>query len=94
MRYLFAILLFICCGCQSPATIYTNGLILWCSTSAIGIGWGEYAEVPSGNKFSRTITNDVSAIIRDGRDYHYSNIKIDNSITPTNLQQADGAVLP
>ena len=93
MRCLFAILLVICCGCQSPATIYTNGLILWCSTSAIGIGWGEYAEVPSGGKLSRAITNDVSSIIREGRDYYNNNITIDNTLTPSN-GQADGADLP
>ena len=85
------------CGCQSPSTVYTNGLIVWCSSSAVGIGWGEYAEVPTGGKLTRSTTNDVVAIIRDGRDYLANTLTIDNSfiIVPTNhTEQADGADLP
>jgi hypothetical protein len=80
---------FLCVGCQSPATIYSNGLILWFSTSAIGIGYGEYVEVPAGGKLSRATTNDVSSIIRNERDYHNNNIKIDNSLTGTNDSQQE-----
>lgn len=47
-------------GCQSPATVYTNGLILWCGSSAIGLGWGEYTEVPEGGRLERVITNNNS----------------------------------
>lgn len=85
------------CGCQSPSTVYTNGLIVWCSASAVGIGWGEYAEVPAGGKLTRATTNDVAAIIGDGRDYLGNSLAIDNSliIVPTNhTKQADGADLP
>ena len=92
MRYLFAILLFICCGCQSPATIYTNGLILWCSTTAIGIGWGEYAEVPSGGKLVRVTTNSCARIIGSGDSATISRLIIDNSLIPTDQpKQVDGA---
>ena len=85
------------CGCQSPATIYTNGLIVWCSASAVGIGWGEYAEVPAGGKLTRTATNDVAAIIGSERNYLGNSLAIDNSliIVPTNhTEQAGGAESP
>jgi hypothetical protein len=71
-------------GCQSPSTRYTNGLILWCGSTAIGIGWGEYTEVAAGGKLKRTLT---------GKDGEKSTLAIDNSLTPSN-GQADGAEIP
>lgn len=85
------------CGCQSPATIYTNGLIVWCSSSAVGIGWGEYAEVAAGGKLDRVSTNRCDNIVGDGDTAAASRLRIDNSliIVPTNhTEQADGADLP
>lgn len=83
-------LLFLCvvigiiffCGCQTPRTSYTNGLIVWCSTSAIGIGWGEYIEVAAGGKLKRVIS---------GKDVEKSELLIDNTFQ---LNQADGTALP
>lgn len=87
--------IFLFCGCQSPRTSYTNGLIVWCSTSAIGIGWGEYAEVPSGGKLVRITTNSCARIIGSGDSATISRLIIDNSLTATNdFKQADGAALP
>lgn len=73
--------LFLLSGCQSPSTIYTNGLIVWCSTSAIGLGWGEYIEVASGGKFDRAMTNDAPALVSEGNVHAASDIKIDNTAT-------------
>ena len=75
------------CGCQSPSTIYTNGLIVWCSTSAVGIGWGEYIEVASGGKFDRAMTNDAPALVSEGNVHAASDIKIDNTFTITNREE-------
>lgn len=75
-------------GCQSPSTRYTNGLIFWCGSTAVGIGWGEYAEVAAGGKLKRKMT---------GKDDIKSTLIINNSLTPqpTNRKrQADGADLP
>jgi hypothetical protein len=85
------------CGCQSPSAVYTNGLIVWCSTSAVGIGWGEYAEVAAGGKLDRVSTNRCDNIVGDGDTGAASRLRIDNSliIVPTNhTEQADGADLP
>ena len=79
------------CGCQSPSTVYTNGLIVWCSASAVGIGWGEYAEVAAGGKLTRSTTNDVAAIIGDGRNYLVNTLTI---VPPNHTKQAGGADLP
>ena len=79
---LLSILIF--AGCQSPSTRYTNGLILWCGSTAVGIGWGEYTEVAAGGKLKRTLT---------GKDGEKSTLAIDNSLTPSN-GQADGAEIP
>jgi hypothetical protein len=68
-------------GCQTPCTIYTNGLIFWCSTSAVGIGWGEYIEVAAGGKLDRASTNDAPALISEGNVRAASDIKIDNTAT-------------
>lgn len=70
-------------GCQTPRTSYTNGLIVWCSTSAIGIGWGEYIEVAAGGKLKRVIS---------GKDVEKSELLIDNTFQQP--KQADGAALP
>lgn len=87
MKWFIAILpLLALAGCQTPRTSYTNGLIVWCSTSAIGIGWGEYIEVAAGGKLKRVIS---------GKDVEKSELLIDNSLTATNdFQQADGAAMP
>lgn len=88
-------IIFLFCGCQSPRTSYTNGLIVWCSTSAIGIGWGEYIEVAAGGKLVRITTNSCSRIIGRGDSATISRLIIDNNLTATNdFQQADGAAMP
>lgn len=88
-------IIFLFCGCQSPRTSYTNGLIVWCSTSAIGIGWGEYAEVPAGGKLVRVTTNSCARIIGSGDSATISRLIIDNNLTVTNdIRQADGAAMP
>lgn len=70
-------------GCQSPSTRYTNGLIFWGGSTAIGIGYGEYAEVAAGGKLKRTTT---------GKDGIKSTLSIDNIATTSKGTQADGAV--
>jgi hypothetical protein len=83
MKWFIAILpLLSFAGCQSPATIYTNGLILWCSTSAIGIGWGEYAEVPAYGYLERVITNKCDKVFGENTT---SRITIDNREVKTDL---------
>ena len=86
-------ILFVCFGCQSPRTSYTNGIIVWCSTSAVGIGYGEYVEVPAGAKLERVTTNSCPALIGGGDSSTVSRLMIDNSLILTN-RQADGAGLP
>ena len=81
----FIFALFSFAGCQTPRTSYTNGLIVWCSTSAVGIGWGEYIEVAAGGKLKRVIS---------GKDVEKSELLIDNTFQPINLKQADGAAMP
>lgn len=68
-------------GCQSPRTSYANGLIVWCSSSAVGIGYGQYIEVPAGGKFEFTNTNSAPCIIASGRADLMSRIMIDNTGT-------------
>ncbi len=87
-------IIFLCFGCQSPRTSYTNGIIVWCSTSAVGIGYGEYIEVPAGAKLERVTTNSCPAIIGGGDSATVSRLVIDNSLILTNSWQADGAGLP
>lgn len=96
MKYFLAILpLLALAGCQTPRTSYTNGLIVWCSTSAVGIGWGEYAEVPAGGKLMRVTTNSCARIIGQGDSETISRLTIDNSLVVTNdFKQADGAGIP
>ena len=43
------------CGCSSARTSYTNGVIFWTSSTALGIGYGEYIEVAPGGKVHRKI---------------------------------------
>ena len=44
------------CGCSTPyRTSYSNGVIFWTSSTAIGIGYGEHIEVAPGGKIKRTI---------------------------------------
>ena len=54
------------CGCQSPRTSYMNGVVVWCSTSAVGFGFGEYIEVPAGGKLYRATTNSAHCVWSDG----------------------------
>ena len=44
------------CGCQTPRSSYTNGVILWMGSTALGVGYGEYIEVAPGGKVHRKIT--------------------------------------
>lgn len=50
------------CGCQTPRTSYMNGVIFWGSTSAIGIGYGEYIEVAPGGKVERKINGEKDTL--------------------------------
>ena len=50
------------CGCQTPRTSYMNGVIFWGSTSAIGIGYGEYIEVAPGGKVERKIKGEKDTL--------------------------------
>ena len=100
-----AIAAFAVAGCQSPRASYAEGLIFWCSTSAIGIGFGKYIEVPAGGKIHHSATNSAPALIAEGRTDAGSLIDIDNtlSVTPCkcggdncdcgNARQ-DGAAMP
>lgn len=56
----------ICAGCQSPRATYTNGLIVLCSTSGVGIGYGQYAEVPAGGKFKFRGDTSAPSFWKDG----------------------------
>ena len=76
-------------GCQSPRSTYMDGVVFFFSGSAIGFGFGEYAEIAPGGKFDRTSTNDVSSVIGDGRNYTGSSVRIDNSLTPPMNQSTD-----
>ena len=75
LRILLAVAL---AGCQNPRTIYTNGVIVWCSTSAIGFGFGEYIEVPAGGELDRVSTNSAPCLWKDGIAAANSNIAIRN----------------
>jgi hypothetical protein len=54
------------CGCQTPGTNYMNGVVVWCSTSAVGIGFGEYIEVSAGGELHRAMTNSAPCVWKDG----------------------------
>lgn len=66
VRLLIILFAFALAGCQSQGTIYTNGVIVWCSTSAIGFGFGEYIEVPVGGELYRATTNSAPCVWKDG----------------------------
>lgn len=66
------------CGCQSPRTSYMNGVVVWCSTSAVGIGFGEYIEVPAGGELDRVSTNSAPCLWKDEIAAASSNIAIRN----------------
>jgi hypothetical protein len=83
MKWFLAILpLLALAGCQTPRTSYTNGLIVWGSTSAIGIGWGEYMEVPAGGYLERAITNRCEKVFGENTT---SRITIDNQDVKNDL---------
>lgn len=67
------------CGCQSPGARYMNGVVVWCSTSAIGFGFGEYIEVPAGGELYRATTNSAPCVLKDGEVYGASMIDIRNA---------------
>ena len=46
------------CGCQTPRSSYTNGVIVLMSTTKLAFGWGEYIEVAPGGKVHRKITGE------------------------------------
>ena len=66
-------------GCQSPGTRYMNGVVVWCSASAIGFGFGEYIEVPAGGELYRATTNSAPCVLKDGEVYGASMIDIRNA---------------
>lgn len=62
---LFAIslaVLALLCGCQTPRTSYMNGVIFWTSSTAIGLGYGEYIEVAPGGKVDRKIKGEKDTL--------------------------------
>lgn len=67
------------CGCQSPRTSYMNGVVVWCSTSAVGFGFGEYIEVPAGGELHRATTNSAPCVWKDGEVSGVSMIDIRNA---------------
>ena len=51
------------CGCNTPnKTSYVNGVILWTSSTALGIGYGEHIEVAPGGKLKRTIKGEKDTL--------------------------------
>ena len=50
------------CGCQTPRTSYMNGVIFWTSSTAIGLGYGEYIEVAPGGKVDRKIKGEKDTL--------------------------------
>jgi hypothetical protein len=66
-------------GCQSPRTSYMNGVVVWCSTSAVGIGFGEYIEVSAGGELHRAMTNSAPCVWSDGVATGTSTIDIRNA---------------
>ena len=78
IRVLIILLAVALAGCKSQRTIYTNGVIIWCSTSAVGFGFGEYIEVPAGGELDRVSTNSAPCLWKDGIAAASSNIAIRN----------------
>lgn len=66
VRLLIILFAFALAGCRSPGTSYMNGVVVWCSTSAIGFGFGEYIEVPAGGELHRATTNSAPCVWKDG----------------------------
>ena len=67
------------CGCQSPRTSYMNGVVVWCSTSAMGCGCGEYSDVPAGGERDRATTDSAPCVWSDGVATGASRIDIRNA---------------
>ena len=86
IRLLIILFAFALAGCQSPRTIYTNGVIVWCSTSAVGFGFGEYIEVPAGGELDRASTNSAPCLWKDGIAAANSNIAIRNGRVKTDTE--------
>ena len=68
----------IVCGCQTPRTSYADGFVLWLSSSAVGIGYGRYVEVPAGGSFSFSVTNSADRIFKNGKSHTVNRVDIDN----------------
>ena len=49
-------------GCQTPRTSYTNGVVFWTSSTAFGLGYGEYIEVAPGGKLERSIKGEKDTL--------------------------------
>ena len=82
MRFLplcILMLTLIVCGCQTPRTSYADGFVFWLSSSAIGIGYGRYVEVPAGGSFSFSVTNTADRIIKTGKSQTINSFDIDNT---------------
>lgn len=86
IRVLTILLAVALAGCQSPETIYTNGVIVWCSTSAVGFGFGEYIKVPAGGELDRASTNSAPCLWKDGIAAANSNIAIRNGRVKTDAE--------
>jgi hypothetical protein len=56
-----------------------NGVVVWCSNSAIGFGFGEYIEVPAGGELHRATTNSAPCVWKDGVASGASTIDIRNA---------------
>lgn len=78
IRLLIILFAFALAGCQTPRTIYTNGVIIWCSRSAVGFGFGEYIEVPAGGELYRSVTNSAPCVWNERTAYSSSDISIKN----------------
>lgn len=76
MRLCAIALLLLLAGCQTPATFYSKGVILWYNGSAIGLGYGEYAEVCAGGKLTRKTSHSGETAIK-------TTVIIDNSAAVT-----------
>lgn len=91
IRLLIILFSFALAGCQSPRTSYMNGVVVWCSTSAIGFGFGEYIEVPAGGELYRTTTNSTPCVWKDGAASGVSVIDIRNSPPSKDKQEKQNA---
>lgn len=73
-------------GCYAQSASYSNGLVLWCSASAVGVGYGQYAEIPPGGKIEFKSDTVTPCVWADGVTTNSSGFAIDCSLvaTPTN----------